>query len=70
MTKLLFIFCILIPFNLYAYIGPGLGGSVIAAIVGFFVAIFLALWGVLYYPIKRSIKKRHKKDDFKGLQRS
>ena len=32
--------CILIPFNLYAYIGLGLGGSVIAAIVGFFKYFF------------------------------
>ena len=45
----------------YAYIGPGMGGGVIAVIVGFFAAIFLALWGILYYPIKRALKNRHEK---------
>lgn len=42
----------------YAYIGPGMGGGVIAITLGFFAAIFLALFGILYYPIKRVIKKR------------
>jgi hypothetical protein len=42
----------------YAYIGPGMGGGAIAAIVGFFAAILLGLWGILYYPIKRALKNR------------
>ena len=42
----------------FAYIGPGMSGGVIAAIIGFFVAIFLGLWGILYYPIKRALKRR------------
>lgn len=45
----------------YAYIGPGMGGGAIAAILGFFAAIFLGLWGILYYPIKRAIKRRKEK---------
>lgn len=44
----------------YAYVGPGMGGGVIAAIIGFFAAILLGLWGILYYPIKRALK--HRKD--------
>ncbi len=44
-----------------AYIGPGVGGGVIAAIVGFFAAILLGLWGILYYPIKRALKNRKDK---------
>lgn len=48
-------------FPLYAYIGPGMGGGVIAAIIGFFAAIILGLWGILYYPIKRALKKRRDK---------
>lgn len=44
-----------------AYIGPGMGGGVILATVGFFAAILLALWGVLYYPIKRALKNRKSK---------
>ena len=44
-----------------AYIGPGMGGGAIAAILGFFAAILLALWGILYYPIKRALKNRKDK---------
>lgn len=45
----------------FAYIGPGMGGGVLAAIVGFFAAILLGLWGILYYPIKRALKRRKEK---------
>lgn len=48
-------------FHAYAYIGPGMSGGVIAAIIGFFAAIFLGLWGILYYPIKRALKNRKNK---------
>jgi predicted RND superfamily exporter protein len=59
--SILFISLFLISFPSYAYIGPGMGGGVIAAIIGFFAAILLALWGILYYPIKRALKKRKDK---------
>ena len=58
----LFLFLVLFPLPSYAYIGPGMGGGIIAIVIGFFAAIFLALWGILYYPIKRALKNR-KKDD-------
>jgi hypothetical protein len=45
----------LISLPSYAYIGPGMGGGVITAIVGFFAAILLGLWGILYYPTKRAL---------------
>ena len=45
---------------LFAYIGPGMGGGVIAAIFGIIAAFFLGLWGILYYPIKRAFKKKKK----------
>ena len=45
----------------YAYLGPGMGGGFIAAILGFFGAIILGLWGILYYPIKRALKKKKDK---------
>ena len=51
----------LISFPSYAYIGPGMGGGIIAAIIGFFGAMILGLWGILYYPIKRALKKRKDK---------
>ena len=56
---LLSLFIISLPS--FAYIGPGMGGGVIAAIIGFFAAILLGLWGILYYPIKRALKKRKDK---------
>ena len=46
---------------LIAYIGPGMGGGVIAAIFGIIAAFFLGLWGILYYPIKRAFKNKKKK---------
>ena len=59
--SILFLSVFLISLPSYAYIGPGMGGGVIAAIVGFFAAILLGLWGILYYPIKRALKKRKDK---------
>ena len=52
----------------FAYVGPGMGGGAIAAIIGFFAAILLGLWGILYYPIKRALKNR--KDKKKSLKDS
>ena len=55
MTESLLIFFIFSSANsLFAYIGPGMGGGVIAAIFGLIAAFFLGLWGILYYPIKRA----------------
>ena len=45
---------------LFVYIGPGMGGGVIAAIFGIIAAFFLGLWGILYYPIKRAFKNKNK----------
>ncbi len=56
---ILFIFSNANP--LFAYIGPGMGGGVIAAIFGIIAAFFLGLWGILYYPIKRAFKNKNKK---------
>jgi len=47
--------------QLFAYIGPGMGGGIIAAIFGIIAAFFLGLWGILYYPIKRALKNKKKK---------
>jgi predicted RND superfamily exporter protein len=59
--SILFLSLFLISSPLYAYLGPGMGGGVITAIIGFFAAFFLALWGILYYPIKRALKNRKEK---------
>ena len=59
--SILFLSLFVISLPSYAYIGPGMSGGVIAAIVGFFAAILLGLWGILYYPIKRALKNRKDK---------
>lgn len=59
--SILFLSLFLISLPSYAYIGPGMGGGAIAAIIGFFAAILLGLWGILYYPIKRALKNRKDK---------
>ncbi len=62
MNRSILIFALfLISMHSYAYIGPGMGGGAIAAIIGFFAAILLGLWGILYYPIKRALKNRKNK---------
>ena len=42
----------------YAYLGPGVGGGVLAATIGVIVAIFAALFGLIWFPLKRLFKKR------------
>jgi len=61
MSKIVFLVIFLASFPSYAYIGPGMGSGVIAAVIGFFAAIVLGLWAILYYPIKRGLKKRRGK---------
>ena len=62
--KTLLIFFVSTPS--FAYLGPGIGGGMIAATLGIVVAIFAALFGLIWFPIKRLIKKRKKnKDNFK-----
>jgi len=43
--------------NAFAYVGPGLGLGVIGAFVGLVVAVFLAIIGVIWYPLKRLLRK-------------
>ena len=44
---LIFFYFILISNPSYAYLGPGVGGGVIAATIGIIVAIFVALFGII-----------------------
>ena len=63
MIESIFLFSIFSKLNpLIAYIGPGMGGGVIAAIFGIIAAFFIGLWGILYYPIKRAFKNKKKKN--------
>jgi len=49
----------------HAYLGPGVGGGIIAATLGVIVAIFAALFGLIWFPVKRLLKKRKEKKENK-----
>lgn len=57
-----FIIC-LITTSSFAYLGPGVGGGVIAAIFGIIIAIFAAIFGLIWFPVKRLFKKRKEKKE-------
>ena len=40
-----------------AYVGPGMGGGLIAATLGVVIAIFAAVFALLWFPIKKLLKK-------------
>ena len=61
--SIIFLSLFLISLPSHAYVGQGMGGGAIAAIIGFFAAILLGLWGILYYPIKRALKNRKDKEN-------
>ncbi len=55
---LILLFFIFLPTQSYAYLGPGVGGGVIAATLGIIVAIFVGLFGLIWFPIKKLFKKK------------
>ena len=63
MHKLIIFF--LLPFfytfPVYAYLGPGLGGGIIAATIGIIVAIFAAIFGLIWFPLKKYFKNKKNK---------
>lgn len=47
-----------------AYLGPGLGGGAIAAVLGVILSILLAVFAIVWYPIKRLLRRfRRKRPD-------
>lgn len=48
-------------FPVYAYLGPGLGGGIIAATLGIIVAIFAAIFGLIWFPLKKYFKNKKNK---------
>ena len=60
-----FFLIFIISSNSYAYLGPGIGGGAIAATLGIIIAIFAAMFGLIWFPIKRLIKKRKEKKEKK-----
>jgi hypothetical protein len=50
---------LLIALPAHAYIGPGAGAGTIAVVLGILASIVMAFFAILWYPIKRLLK-RHK----------
>lgn len=44
-----------------AYIGPGAGAGVIAVVLGVIGAFFMTILALVWYPVKRLLKKTGKK---------
>jgi preprotein translocase subunit SecF len=42
----------------HAYIGPGIGAGTIAVVLGVLSSIFFAFVGILWYPVKRLLKRK------------
>ena len=45
----------------FAYLGPGMGGGLIAATLGIIFALIIGLFGLIWFPLKKLLKKRKKK---------
>lgn len=41
----------------HAYIGPGAGAGAIAVVLGVLAALVMAFFAILWYPVKRLLKK-------------
>lgn len=41
-----------------AYIGPGAGAGTIAVVLGIAASVIMAFFAILWYPMKRIMKKR------------
>ena len=72
MYKIIFVltFFLILENTSYAYLGPGIGGGIIAATLGIIIAIFAALFGILWFPIKRFLKKRKEKKNSDNRDKS
>lgn len=54
---LIFLSLVLCHATADAYIGPGLGAGALGVILGVIASILLALVAIVWYPLKRLIKK-------------
>lgn len=59
-VALLLLTGVIAPAPALAYVGPGLGAGAVAVTLGVLGSIVTGILGVIYYPIKRVIKKLKK----------
>ena len=57
MRSIILIVLILTSMTANAYVGPGLGLGVLGVLLGAVLAVILAVAGVVWYPVKRLLKK-------------
>ena len=57
MWKLLVAILLVMPSTAHAYIGPGMGVGAITVVLGILSSIFLGLFAIIWYPLKRLLKK-------------
>ena len=57
---LLGLLLLIAPTPAFAYIGPGLGAGAVATVLAVLGSILLGIFSVIYYPIKRMLRKRKK----------
>ena len=65
-SALALIAVLVIPAPAFAYMGPGAGIGTIIAALGVLGAIMLWLFSLIYYPIKRLLRKRRNRGPLKG----
>lgn len=52
---------LIVPQIANAYVGPGLGAGTIGVILGIIGSIFIAIFAIVWYPLKRLLKKNKQK---------
>ena len=52
----------------FGYVGPGLGGGVLAVFIGIISSLFFGLMAIVYFPIKRALKKKKPRNKEKDDQ--
>jgi hypothetical protein len=58
LLRLLLVFpLITYPLGAFAYVGPGLGAGALGVIIGVIVSVLLAIFAVVWYPLKRLMKR-------------
>jgi len=60
LTQTVLILLLLMSNAAMAYIGPAAGIPIIGSVVGFFVTIALIIAAILFWPIRKLLKKRKK----------
>jgi hypothetical protein len=59
---LTFAWLLVIPQFAWAYIGPGLGTGAVAAVLGVVFGLLMLIVGVVWYPVKRLIRRFRSKN--------